>query len=694
MKDFVLGRKELFWFKFRAVIVIIGIFSMFLWIAVRAYSVQILQHRKFKELAEEQYLCYLNIPAKRGTILDRNNKELAITSIVDSVYARPNILKELPHEELKKLSQKLAEILQLDPETVFQKITSQKKFVWLKRQISKRESALIKELGIKGIEIANEGKRFYPNNNFASNLLGFVGVDGHGLEGIEFQFDKVLLGEDQLIRGIKDARGRLFFSEELLLNKPIEGNSLVLTIDRTIQYIAEQELITAINLFEAKAGSVIVLDPITGEILAMANYPTFNPNSFFEYSSTYWRNRAIHDLFEPGSTMKIFSIATGLAVGAITPSDEFFCERGKFEIFGYTVHDSSKLEWLTVTEILQKSSNIGVSKISLLIGKQTLYNYLKRFGFGEKSGILLPGELSGKLRHWKEWYDVDLITISFGQGIGVSNLQLAMATASIANGGKLMKPLIVKEIRSPKGEILERFEPEVKRIVIPRSIARTVSEMLTTVTEEGGTGKEASIDRFVVAGKTGTAQKPDLVHGGYKENSWVASFVGFVPAFEPKVLISVVIDEPLVTHYGGSVAAPVFRRIGEQVLNYMGVSPPNLLTIDQRGKEDSSYNYRKRKNLSSKGNELSFASNKSKGREPSDLSNSGDNGGSTQIKLPNWYGKSLSQVIKEAKKLGIKLDIQGSGFVYYQEPKPESYISKGETVKVELSLPSSLQEKK
>lgn len=660
-----LNKKQIIWIKIRMISLILVTIFGFFWLGKTAYSLQISQHNKLTEMAEEQYLRRIVVPAKRGIIYDRNNNELAVTTLVDSVYANTREI-----QNVDQIAEQLSSILEMDAEQIKRKLRSRGSFVWLKRYITPEQSRRIRGLNLIGINIIKEGKRFYPNRELAAHVIGFAGLDSVGLEGIELSFDSQLKGISSDIIGLRDAEGKLVFSDDLLLENPVEGNSVVLTIDRSIQYIVEQELNAGINLYEAQSGSVIVLDPRTGEILAMANYPTFDPNLFSQFHSSNWRNRAIHDIFEPGSTIKIFTLAAALNLGIISTNEEFFCENGRYNIFDYTIHDAHRDGWLSITEILQRSSNIGISKIALLLGKERFYNYLRRFGFGQRTDILLPGETRGRLPYWRNWYDVDLATIAFGQGIGVSNLQLAMATSIIANHGRLIEPFIVKSIISPEGQIVARYESNERRQVVSRYVADLVTDMMTTVTEEGGTGIEANLEGFIVAGKTGTAQQADVVNGGYQQDAWVASFIGFVPADDPRIAITVVINQPTLAHYGGNVAGPIFRRIASQILRYLGVnSPIRNNNISYRRQNNSQRTTTQRSENNTSNSEIRFGL---------------DIGG---VIIPDWTGKTLREVSDSANRLGILLKMEGTGLVTSQNPQAGNVVEKGSEVQVQFQAP-------
>ncbi|MGD9061691.1 MAG: penicillin-binding protein 2, partial [Desulfobacterales bacterium] len=454
---------------------------------------------------------------------------------------------------------------------ILKKLKAKRPFVWIKRQANPKETAAVKALELAGIEFVPERKRFYPNKTLASQALGFTGLDGYGLEGIEFAYDRYLRGTDSNQMVYKDALGQVFDKRQSAASLNT-GHNIILTIDRTIQYIAESALEESVNEFSARSGMAIVMDPQTGAILAMAHVPLFNPNAYMDFNKELWRNRAITDPFEPGSTMKIFSAAAAIESGDIKAHDIFFCENGAYKIGRNVVHDIKKHGWLSLQQIIKYSSNIGAVKISEKLGRKRLHAMYRKFGFGAKTGIDSPGETTGSLMPYKRWTTVDTGAISFGYGVAVSALQMVTAASAIANDGVLMKPYFVQAITDQNHEPLKQFQPQKVRRVISIQTARTVRAIMKTVTNEGGTGVNAALDGYTVCGKTGTARKLDE-SGIYSKSKYMASFIGFTPAEKPRLAIVVVIDEPQGAYYGGTVAAPVFRRVARETLHYLNIPP-------------------------------------------------------------------------------------------------------------------------
>lgn len=622
----------------------------------RAWDLQVVRADELREMAERQYVRRIHIPAKRGAIYDRSMNELAVSVRAPSIYVNG---REFAREggDAEAAADRLAALLEVERADVLRALTSDRYFVWIRRWVPPERAEQVEALEIPGVEITYESRRYYPNRELAGHLIGFAGIDSQGLEGLERRYDELLRGQQGGIRGLRDARGNLVFSEDLLADQTPEGHSLVLTIDRTIQHISEVELAAAVSTFEARAGMVVVVDPRNGEILAIANEPNFNPNNFTSFRPEEWRNRAVHDQFEPGSTFKIFTIAAALNAGVIRPDDTIFCENGRMQIADYTIHDSHRDGWLSVTQVLQRSSNIGAARIALELGRPTFYRYIRRFGFGEPTGIGLPGETAGRLHHWRHWYDVDVATVAFGQGVGVSTLQLAMAMAAIADGGRLHEPLLVRRVLGPDGSVVQEFTPRVRRRVVSRQVARLVADMMTAVTEEGGTGTDAALEGYLVAGKTGTAQMADLEHGGYEEDAWLSSFVGFVPADRPRLAIAVVLVEPVINHYGGQTAGPAFRRIADQALRYLGV-PPNRQ--DRRSDDEE-------------GNESDDEAAEVADETPPSLEQetlADDEAHPDWPQMPDFTNMSIRQALRTAQEAGLMVIVEGTGRAVEQAPRP------------------------
>lgn len=555
---------------------IIGVlfFVLFTVAVVRAYSLQILKAGKLSEMIDSQSRTNFELTPYRGSIYDTNGMELAVSLDVKSVYARPNLI-----ENTSEAAKKLSRILERPEKEILGRLTSERRFVWVQRKISPAKAMEIEALRIRGINFVDESQRFYPNKSLAGQVLGFVGTDAKGLEGIELQYNAILSGKPRYLTVGRDALGRRLFLEEVTGHNLFQGYDITLTIDKNIQHIAEKELEAAVALSNAKNGMAVVMDPSTGAVLALALVPRFNPNNFRSFSAATWKNRAVTDLFEPGSTFKTFLVAAAIERDAVKPWDSFFCENGIYRISNRTIRDVHPHEWLTVSEIIKHSSNIGVSKISRYVETEDFFRYIRGFGFGLSSQIDFPGEACGFVPIPHRLPEHTKSAISFGYSVSVTAVQLAAAYSAIANGGMLYTPYFVKRVSGPDGMTIQTTEPNPVRRVVSEETADTMTQMLETVVSSKGTGRRAYIEGYSVAGKTGTTRKLDA-QGQYSSRKLIASFVGFVPADNPRATILVLIDEPQRLTFGGEVAAPAFGRIARQVLNYMNIAPDRPLQPD------------------------------------------------------------------------------------------------------------------
>ena len=547
---------------------LIGLFFIILFsiIGAKAIYLQVYRGSWLSRKAANQYEKSFMSYGKRGTIYDRKHKEMAVSNTVASIAAHPTLIGNSDAS-----AKTLAKKLNLSRRSISRKLASNKPFVWIKRKVSPKEARSVKKLGLKGIVFRTEQSRFYPNKVLASQVLGFSGIDGYGLEGIEYYYDAYLKGSGEKLTVLKDALGRELMWEKGLDPRHV-GNNIILTIDRSIQFIAENALEESVKKFGAKSGIAIIMVPKTGEILALAQVPLFNANAFLSYTQDQWRNRAITDPFEPGSTLKIFSAAAAIESGNSTANTIFFCENGEYRIGNDIIHDTRAHGWLSLQQIVKYSSNIGIVKVGEATGPEALYQTLRAFGFGEKTGIDCPGETSGSLSNYKRWSKIDAGAIAFGQGISVSAIQLISGVAAIANNGILMKPYIVQAITDNNGRLIKSVKPVRTRRAISTKTAQAVKKMMRSVIDKGGTGINAALVRYSVGGKTGTAQKTDE-RGTYAKGKYIAAFVGFTPVENPELAILVVVDEPQKNYYGGVVAAPVFRKIAQEALQYLNIAP-------------------------------------------------------------------------------------------------------------------------
>lgn len=496
--------------------------------------------------------------ANRGLIYDRNLTPLALNKVSYDVGVDKHFVKNI-----ESTSRKLAMSLSMNQSEIARKIRHGSGFVMLARRVSEKSAADIRMLNLDGVKVSELNQRVYPLNEKLAQVIGFVDVDGHGLGGLEFAYDSYLAGVDGMSILQRDATGEIVMP---IANRTLEGKSghdLVLTIDHIFQIIAEEELKKGIEKYKAHGGTILILNPNSGEILAMASAPSFDANRAADYDASSWRIRPVTDLHEPGSTFKIVTMAAALSDGMKKMNDIVFCENGKFKLYGHEINDSEKMGWQSFRNVFVNSSNIGTAKIARELGKDRLFVASRNFGFGNKTGIELPGEVSGMLKKPAEWSAFSVAAISYGHEVAATPLQIAMAYAAIANGGRLLKPAIVKEVRAKNNDVQYNFRPQVIRTVLDAPTCDNMIAILEDVVEKG-TAQQAKIEGQKIAGKTGTAQKPR--DGKYSDSDFFASFVGFYPSRSARVLIYVALDEPKPMHSGGHVAAPVFRNILQRIL--------------------------------------------------------------------------------------------------------------------------------
>jgi len=538
----------------------------FMALSSRLFYLQVIKHDELLSRSERQYASTAKIFYGRGNIYDRNGNTLAQNIEVESVYVNPAEVYD-PERVAKVLSSTLG----MDQAQMLTKISAKKHFVWIKRKCNIREVENLKQYDLSGVGFVSEQKRFYPKRELASAVIGFVGLDNQGLSGVEhFHQDKL---KGKTVRKVmeKDARGRPIRS---LIHSP-GGNAqtldIVLTIDEVIQFITEYHLKKQVEKYNARAGIAIVMDPYSGEILALANVPQYNPNNFQAYSPAIWTNKAVAGSYEPGSIFKPIVAAAAIDSGKARPNDIFFCENGRFKIGRTSIGEASnhKFGWMSLKSIISKSSNIGSIKIAQKVGQSTYFDYITRFGFGSRTGIDLPGESPGLLQDISRWSALSLASISFGHEIAVTPIQMVTALSAIANGGNLMRPQITRSFKK-NGVVIKKIKPRLVRRVISEKTSRQMIDILKTVVKSG-TGGNAAIEGFDSAGKTGTAQKYDPKTRTYSQTDYIASFIGFVPADAPRIVVLVMIDGPENKYWGGTVAAPVFREISKQTLRYLNV---------------------------------------------------------------------------------------------------------------------------
>jgi cell division protein FtsI (penicillin-binding protein 3) len=651
------------WVRVRIRLVGLCFLAAFGFIAARAFHLQVLGQQDWERRAERQHQKVIPLIPQRGTIFDRNGEALAVSLEVDSIYVEPQKV-----EDPTRAAGLLADALGLKVRSVRAKLQAGKGFLWLKRQVTPRESELVRAMNLAGVGFTKEHRRFYPNSELGAQVIGFTGLDPEGLEGLELEYDSQVLGQGGFLVTERDALGRGIGGGEETVQGGEQGSDLHLTLDKNLQFIAEKELAAGVKSCRARSGTVVVLDPTSGEVLAMASQPDFNPNAFTRYRPAQWRDRAICDTYEPGSTIKMFLLAAALDKGVVKPNSVIDCENGAYRVGGKTIHDHHPYGRLKLPEILKVSSNIGAAKIGEALDRENFYRYLRDFGFGETSGIDLPGEQPGLLRKPSQWFDIDLAAISFGQGLTVTPLQVATAAAAIANGGYLMQPYVVEQVVNAYGDVVESHHPKVRQQVVSTAVAKEIKDMLELVTEEGGTGTLASVSGYRVAGKTGTAQKVDPVTGTYSSDKTEASFVGFVPADDPKLVILVVLDEPEGRTFGGLVAAPIFSRIAAQGLRYLKVPPREPVNPGQLPSLDEMLAHQ---------------------AEPADVPAAQPEAmnGAVPV-MPNCLGMSYRQVLQTMENVKLNIRLNGSGRVIDQHPRPGAPIRFGSEVWVRLAPPA------
>jgi cell division protein FtsI (penicillin-binding protein 3) len=629
-------------------------------IVVRLGYLQILRHDELARLAERQYSKTIPLRPERGPILDRNGYALAVSAAVESVYALPARISDRA-----AVAAALAPHLGERPKDVQQRLTSDRPFVWVKVKIPPPAAEAVRALRLPGIGTVPETLRFYPSRDLASHVLGFVGRDDRGLEGVELAHDKTLAGEAGLALVERDALGREMTGQPTILKTPTPGTGLVLTLDATVQYLAERELDAAWRATGAKGGMILAMDPRTGEILAMAMRPTFNPNTYHLATAEQWRNRAVTDPFEPGSTFKAILFAAALQEGVARPGDRYYGEQGVITVANKTIHDWKKYGWLTFQQVLQNSSNVGAIKVGLQLGRERYYQHITGFGFGSLTGVGLPGESRGQLRQPARWSGLSLASISIGQEVSVTGVQMLAAFGAIANGGKLMQPYVVRALLDRDGREVRRTEPQAVRQVVSPETAATLTDILTSVVADG-TGHKAVVQGYDVAGKTGTAQKPDPVTHVYSRKPGVLSFIGFVPSSAPRLVILALLDEPKTVIWGSEAAAPIFAAVAAPVLRHLDVPPTNAVPPIQ----------------------IVRATGGGIEREPPAEPEAGLPADGDAV-MPDLGGKSLRQALALLGSLDVDVTVSGRGVVVRQAPAPGTPLSPGASCRLELAPPGA-----
>ncbi|MDR5708405.1 MAG: penicillin-binding protein 2 [Armatimonadota bacterium] len=565
----------------RVRILFLGWTLLFLLVAGRVAYWQIARSEAMRNLAIRQHLDLLALPASRGRIYDRNGRQLATNVPVLSAYAVPRNIRDP-----QTFARRVAAVLHVPPERILERLAPDRYFVWIARHLTPQTAQRLQALGLAGqLGFEREEKRSYPLGPLAAQVLGFTGIDNQGLWGLEARYDAVLRGTPGQAVRVRDALGREILEGRRVLVAPRKGADLFLTLDAVVQHIAERELLEAVRAHGARAGVAVVMDVRSGELLAIANVPRFDPNRYAQAPPELWRNRAVMEVYEPGSTFKVLVMGAAMESGAVRPETTFYCPGFLRVPGGHRIREAQGEAHGEVrpADILRLSCNVGAALTAARLGPVGLYRAILRFGFGQPTGVELPGEAAGIVRPLTEWRGPDLYTLGFGQGIAVTPLQLLRAVAAIGNGGLLVRPTLISFLQGPDGRALELPRaPEPVRVLSPQTARRLLEMMVQAVVD--GTGRAAAIEGYTVAGKTGTAQKPDP-RGGYLPGKYMASFVGLVPASSPRLAILVLLDEPRGEYYGGVVGAPVFRRIASQVLWHLRIPPDGGPEVPESGPE-------------------------------------------------------------------------------------------------------------
>jgi cell division protein FtsI (penicillin-binding protein 3) len=664
----------------RALLVAAIIGFWMLAVSARLVYLQVSQHQGLVNRARQQQQNAIETSPQRGDLIDRQGRELARSVQTVSLFVDPD---QLTPGQLVCTATELAKVLGENETDLLKQLQGaqdeKRRFVWVVRRLDEEKATPILAMNLPGVQSVLEPKRYYPNGSLASHVLGFVGLDGQGLAGLEQAYNEKISGEPGRLFLEKDAAGRPYESYEIAAK---QGQSVVLTIDQGIQYQVERALQGAVERTHAKSGSVIVLDPRSGEILAMANAPSFDPNAVAASPADNRRNWALQNVYEPGSTFKIVAFSAAIEKKLAKPDDRIDCQMGSITVAGRLIHDHHPFGTLTMAEALAKSSNVAAIKLGLRVGDASMYDFMTRFGFGSKTGVELPGETVGILRKVERWQPSSIGSIAMGQEVGVTPVQMVAAFGALANDGVRIAPHLVREIRNSSGAVVYSAQPEQRRVVSAET-ATALRGMLEGVTLNG-TAKKAQLDGYSAAGKTGTAQKIDPKTRTYSKTKYIGSFVGFAPVSNPQVVIIVVMDEPAGLYHGGDVAAPVFREIAEQILPGMGVMPdvetksvPALIAQADSSPEAAAKarvaqarNDQERKatmptvdSNGVRGGEIVYASSANKA-----------------ILMPDLRGRSVRDVARACAQLGLQIEARGEGRLLRQSPSAGSEVNTGQVV--------------
>ncbi|HEY0386354.1 MAG TPA: penicillin-binding protein [Pyrinomonadaceae bacterium] len=672
----------------RVLIVSLTLAAWMLAIGARLVYLQTAEHSWLKERARVQQQDALETSPLRGLVLDRQGRELARSINAESIFVVPGEI-----QDVKEAAAKLAPLVEVEQGELAARLqqaqAAKRKFAWVARKLSDESAAAVKALGLKGVYSYKESKRYYPNGSLAAHVLGFVGLDEVGLGGIEQFYNERIQGEAGKVFVEMDARGQPYSSLEVGARP---GQTVVLTIDQMVQYRTEQALLKAVSNAHAKSGTAIVLDPRTGEILAMANAPTFDPNDVRSSSAQARTNQALQNIYEPGSPFKIVAYSAAIEKGLVKPTDHIDCQMGSIMVAGRLVHDHHPFGNLTIADALAKSSNVAAIKLGLRVGDAQMYEYMKRFGFGSKTEVELPGETSGLVRAVERWQPSSIGSIAMGQEVGVTPVQMAAAFGALANDGLRISPHLVREIRATDGSLVYRAEPEQHRVVGAET-AQQLRHMLEGVTLNG-TAKKAQLDGYTAAGKTGTAQKIDPKTRAYSKTKYIGSFVGFAPVENPSVVIIVVIDEPVGSYHGGDVAAPVFREIAEQILPELNVAPDSELkaapaagllaqgkaAIETAERVRAEQEHERAEQLAT----LPQVAHAEDERTPDRPELVYTTATRRAVLMPDLRGRSVRDAARVCAQLGLQLEASGEGRAVRQSPLAGREVDAGQVVHIEF----------
>ena len=678
----------------RMVTVIICVFLWSLLIFARLIQKQVVQHDNYVRIAEKQQSTQAEVEAPRGIIYDSRMDILAANTKLSTVIAEPYRIEDIPGT-----AKKLASTLGIDRATLQARMEmpERKYYLVVQRRIDENREKAVAELNLDGVSFVEESARSYPNNDMACHVLGFVNMNGDGGAGIEQEYDKYLKGTPGIYTFARDGRKNPRIYQAQMDVPPVQGHSLVLGIDKTIQYVVDRELAAGVKNAKALAGTAIVMESDTGRIMALSNYPRFNSNRYNEYKSETWYNRAVTDIFEPGSTFKVAVAAAALKEGLARPDEMIDCQNGSITIGGHVFRDHNRYGVISLKTVLAVSSNVGAAKLGLRLGQERLYESIREFGFGSPTGIDLPREENGIVRHWSNWSGLSIGAISFGHEVGVTSMQILTAVNAIANGGFRVRPFIVDRIIDSEGNLIERHEPEKVRILDEKT-ALEVADALKQVVLPGGTAQLAALNGYVAAGKTGTAQKivKDPVTGKnrYSNSKYVSSFIGFAPLPNPRITVLVQLDEPANGYYGGEVSAPIFQAIAQETLMRLKIPPDTLLTPSKP----------KSNQAVAKNDAADFLPDAMPVEYMMALAESQpaakDLPGVITVRVaketvvvPNFRGMSKRSVLDLCLDLDIRLKSDGSGVAVSQYPPPGTRIAPGDTCSVVFAKSDDVVEK-